>query len=147
LFPGLTVAETMQVALSSANRVGVVASIVGAPWARDVERRTRSEAHELLERFNLTPWADSLTAELSTGMRRICDLAAQMASRPKLLLLDEPTAGVAQRECEMFVPLLRQIRDALDCSILIVEHDMPLLMSLCDRVYAMETGRALGHAT
>jgi ABC-type branched-subunit amino acid transport system ATPase component len=143
LFPGLTVAETMQVALASANRVGVVSSILSAPWARDVERRTRAEAAKLLERFNLTPWADTLTSELSTGTRRICDLAAQMAGRPKLLLLDEPTAGVAQRETEVFGPLLRRIRDELDCSILIVEHDMPMLMGLCDRVYAMETGRVI----
>ena len=70
-----------------------------------------------------------------------------MASRPKLLLLDEPTAGVAQRECEAFPPLLRRIRDELQCSILIVEHDMPMLMGLCDRVYAMEAGRVIAEGT
>jgi ABC-type branched-subunit amino acid transport system ATPase component/ABC-type branched-subunit amino acid transport system permease subunit len=147
LFPGLTVLETMQVALSSANRVGVLSSIVGAPWAREAERRTTAEAWELLALFNLEPWANSLTADLSTGTRRICDLAAQMATRPRLLVLDEPTAGVAQRETESFGPLLRRIRDELDCSILIVEHDMPMLMGLCDRVYAMEAGRVIAEGT
>ena len=147
LFPGLTVTETVQVALSGRNRVGFVASMVGAPWSRALNRHTRAEALELLERLNLSQWADALTSELSTGTRRICDLASQVATRPKLLLLDEPTAGVAQRECEMFPPVLRQIRDELDCSILIVEHDMPMLMSLCDRVYAMETGRVIAEGT
>jgi ABC-type branched-subunit amino acid transport system ATPase component/ABC-type branched-subunit amino acid transport system permease subunit len=147
LFPGLTVAETVQVALSGKQRVGFVSSAVGAPWARALNTRTRREAMEMLERLGLTQWADSLTSDLSTGTRRICDLAAQMATRPKLLLLDEPTAGVAQRECEMFPPLLRRIRDELGCSILIIEHDMPMLMSLCDRIYAMETGRVISEGT
>jgi ABC-type branched-subunit amino acid transport system ATPase component len=147
LFPGLTVTETVQVALSRQNRVGFVSSAVGAPWARAANRHTRAEALKLLERLNLTGWADVPTAELSTGTRRICDLAAQVASEPKLILLDEPTAGVAQREVEMFPPLLRRIRDELDCSILIVEHDMPMLMSLCDRVYAMEQGHVIAEGT
>ena len=56
------------------------------------------------------------------------------------MLLDEPTAGVAQRESEAFTPLMRRIRDCLNCSILVIEHDMPLLMGLCDRVYAMDGG-------
>jgi ABC-type branched-subunit amino acid transport system ATPase component len=86
---------------------------------------------------------DSRAADLSTGTRRICELAAQVAAEPKLILLDEPTAGVAQREAEAFGPLLRRIRDELDCAILIVEHDMPLLMGLCDRMYALEAGRVI----
>ena len=147
LFPGLTVTETIQVALARQARVGFVASAVGAPWARDIERRSAVEARELIESLNLGAWADTPTGELSTGTRRICDLAAQLAARPKLILLDEPTAGVAQRECELFPPLLRRIRDELDCSILIVEHDMPLLMSLCDRVYALEAGRVIAEGT
>ncbi|HMC39400.1 MAG TPA: hypothetical protein VKI19_07035, partial [Acidimicrobiales bacterium] len=95
----------------------------------------------------LVPYADILTADLSTGTRRICDLALQVAARPQVLLLDEPTAGVAQRETEVFGPLLRRIRDELDCAIVIVEHDMPLLMGLCDRVYAMVEGQVIAEGT
>jgi ABC-type transporter Mla maintaining outer membrane lipid asymmetry ATPase subunit MlaF len=62
-------------------------------------------------------------------------------------MLDEPTAGVAQRDAEAFGPLLRQVRDELDCAVLIVEHDMPLLMGLCDRVYAMEAGHVIAEGT
>jgi ABC-type branched-subunit amino acid transport system ATPase component len=100
-----------------------------------------------VDRLGLSAWADTLVANLSTGTRRICDLAAQAASEPRLLLLDEPTAGVAQRDAEAFGPLLQKIRDELDCSILIIEHDMPLLMGLCDRVYAMEEGRVIAEGT
>jgi ABC-type branched-subunit amino acid transport system ATPase component/ABC-type branched-subunit amino acid transport system permease subunit len=147
LFAGLTVTETVQVALARRHRVGMAASILQAPWARDTERDTRQQAGAIVSRLGLERWANTLTSELSTGTRRICDLAAQVAASPKLLLLDEPTAGVAQREAEAFGPLLRRIRDELDCAILIVEHDMPLLMALCDRVYAMEAGAVIACGT
>ncbi len=147
LFPGLTVIETIQVALGRRNRVGMVSAMLAAPWVRTSERQVLREARQIAERFGLGPWADVQTSQLSTGTRRICDLAAQVATRPKLLLLDEPTAGVAQREAEAFGPLVAHIRDELDCAILIVEHDMPLLMGLCDRMYALETGAVIAEGT
>jgi ABC-type branched-subunit amino acid transport system ATPase component len=97
--------------------------------------------------MSLTDWSEALTSELSTGLRRMTDLAMQIAARPSVLLLDEPTAGVAQREAEAFGPMLRRIRDELGCSILLVEHDMPLLMGLCDRIYAMDRGSILAEGT
>jgi ABC-type branched-subunit amino acid transport system ATPase component/ABC-type branched-subunit amino acid transport system permease subunit len=147
LFPGLTVREAVQVAMAKRFRSGVLASGAGAPWVKMAEANSRRSADAILERLGLVAWQDILTSELSTGTRRICDLAAQVASQPSVLLLDEPTAGVAQREAEAFGPLLRRIRDELDCSILIVEHDMPLLMGLCDRIYAMVAGRVISSGT
>src|SRR5207247_5598704 len=125
-FAGLTVRETIQVALAQRHKVGVLSAMVAAPWVRGSERRTRRAADDILARFGLVPWADARASELSTGTRRICDLAAQVATEPKLILLDEPSAGVAQREAEVFGPLLRQIRHALHCPVPIVEHHMPL---------------------
>ncbi len=147
LFPGLTVGEVVQVALTRARRVGMFSAMVRAPWARAVERDSRAQAMALLATMGLTDWADTLTSDLSTGLRRMTDLAIQIAAKPKVLLLDEPTAGVAQREGEAFGPVLRRICDELNCSILIIEHDMPLLMGLCDRIYAMETGRILAEGS
>jgi ABC-type branched-subunit amino acid transport system ATPase component/ABC-type branched-subunit amino acid transport system permease subunit len=147
LFPGLTVRETLQAALGSRARIGVLSSMLRLPWAQRAERRMRLQADELLGRMGLAAWADVLTADISTGTRRICDLTVQLAGRPRVLLLDEPTAGVAQRETEQFGPLLRRLRSELSCSIVIVEHDMPLLMSLCDIVYAMEGGRIIAVGT
>jgi ABC-type branched-subunit amino acid transport system ATPase component/branched-subunit amino acid ABC-type transport system permease component len=147
LFGSLTVTEAVQVPLSRRHKVGILAAMIGAPWARAVERRTRKQAEDIVARFGLTEWADVRTSELSTGTRRICDLATQVAAAPKLLLLDEPTAGVAQREAEAFGPMLRRLRDELDCAILIVEHDMPLLMGLCDRIFALEAGAVIAEGT
>ena len=147
LFPGLTVRQVVQVAIGSRHRVGFLAAATGAPWARAAEAGARDEAGEMIERLGLAGWADVLVSDLSTGTRRICDLAAQAAARPRLLLLDEPTAGVAQRDAEAFGPLLRRVRDELDCAVLIIEHDMPLLMGLCDRVYALDGGKVIAEGT
>ncbi len=147
LFAGLTVTQTVQVAMGRQTKTLLLPAMVGAPWVRSAERKSRERALEILDAFGLTPWRDALTSELSTGMRRICDLAAQVAAEPRLLLLDEPTAGVAQREAEAFGPLVRRIREDLDCSILVIEHDMPMLMGLCDRVYAMEAGAVIANGT
>ncbi|MCU1594596.1 MAG: inner-rane translocator [Frankiales bacterium] len=147
LFPGLTVRETMQSVIGAQRKVGMLSAMIRAPWAVRAQRDIAAEAEVVLERMGLLEYADSLAGELSTGTRRICALATQVAAKPKVLLLDEPTAGVAQRETEAFGPLLRRIRDELDCAIVIVEHDMPLLMGLCDRVYAMEQGAVIAEGT
>ena len=79
-------------------------------------------------------------SELSTGTRRIVELAGLLAVDARVLCLDEPTAGVAQREAEAFGPLILSIRKELDASMLIVEHDMPLIMAVSDRMYCLEAG-------
>ena len=147
LFPGLTVRDAIQVAVRSEDRYGFAAAVLRVPWAMRAQRAVERSADEIIDRFGLQTWADTLVADLSTGTRRVCDLAAQVAARPRLLLLDEPTAGVAQRETEAFGPLLRRIRDELGCAIVVVEHDMPMLMGLCDRIYAMESGRVIAEGT
>jgi ABC-type branched-subunit amino acid transport system ATPase component/ABC-type branched-subunit amino acid transport system permease subunit len=147
LFPGLTVLETVIAAADRNERSGVVGAMVASPWSRVSERRKRERAGAVLRDFGLADRAQDLTGELSTGMRRVCDLAAIVASEPTLVVLDEPTAGLAQREVEAFAPLLRSIRDRHGASMLVVEHDMPLLMSLCDRIYCLETGRVIAEGT
>ncbi len=147
LFPGLTVQETVMAAMDRGNRSGAVGALLGAPWVRRAEREKSERAAEILASFGLADRAASLTGELSTGMRRICDLAATVAASPSLVLLDEPTAGLAQREAEAFAPLVRDLRDRHGCSLLIVEHDMPILMSLCDRIYCLEEGQVIAEGT
>jgi ABC-type branched-subunit amino acid transport system ATPase component len=147
LFPGLTVRETVQTMIGSRKGIGTVGSMVRAPWTRKTEQLCRLEADALITRMGLSDFADTSTGDLSTGTRRICDLTLQVAGKPKLLLLDEPTAGIAQRETEAFGPLLRGLREELECAIVIVEHDMPLLMDLCDRVYAMVEGQMVACGT
>ena len=147
LFPGLTVLETVMAAADSKARGGAVSAMVGSPWLRLSEREKRARASAHLQEFGLADREDSLVSELSTGMRRVCDLAAVVMSEPALVLLDEPTAGLAQREVERFAPLLRRVHDRYGASMLVVEHDMPLLMSLCDRIYCLESGRVIAEGT
>jgi len=143
LFPGLTLRESVQLGLARSRPAGFCGSLLGAPWSRETERGHGQRADEVIERFALGPWADSLLAHLSTGTRRACDLAVQAATGARLLLLDEPTAGLAQRETESFARLLRQVRDDLGCAILLVEHDIPFIMDVADRLYAMEGARVI----
>jgi ABC-type branched-subunit amino acid transport system ATPase component len=147
LFPGLTVSEAIRLGLARARPVGFIGSLIGAPWVRANERALRVRAEETIEQFGLGVWADSLLAHLSTGTRRVCDLAIQLAAGARLLLLDEPTAGLAPSETEAMAPLLRQLRTDAGCSILVVEHDMPFLMGLADRLYALEAGRVIANGT
>ena len=87
------------------------------------------------------------TAELSTGTRRILELACILAQEPAVVLLDEPTAGVAQRDTEALGPLLRDVHRRTGCSMVVVEHDMNLLTGLCDELVALELGRVITRGT
>jgi ABC-type branched-subunit amino acid transport system ATPase component len=106
-----------------------------------------AEADDIIDRFGLAAYAGLPSDRLSTGTRRICDLAAQAATRPRLMILDEPTSGVAQRETEAFRPLIRDLAEELGCGMLVVEHDMPFLMTVADRIYCLERGRVIAEGT
>ena len=143
LFPGLTVRETVQVALEGRGHTGMLAAATCAPRSLRLERRRRREADELIDFLGLGRYADTLVVELSTGTRRIVELAGLLALDARVLCLDEPTAGVAQRETEAFGPLLLEVRRELGASMLVIEHDMPLIMSISDHVYCLEAGRVI----
>jgi ABC-type branched-subunit amino acid transport system ATPase component/ABC-type branched-subunit amino acid transport system permease subunit len=143
LFPELTVRDTVQVALEARHRTGLLAAALCLPRSVRRERARRTEADELIDFLGLGRYADSPVAELSTGTRRIVELAGLLALDARVLCLDEPTAGVAQRETEAFGPLIREVRRELQASMLIIEHDMPLVMGISDRVYCLETGRVI----
>lgn len=143
LFASLTVRETLMVALESRQRSLLVPSILAVPPSPIAERRKRREANEIISYLGLGRYADALMGELSTGTRRIVELGALIALDSRLLLLDEPTAGVAQRETEAFGPLIQTIQRELGASILIIEHDMPMVMSISDRIYCLEAGRVI----
>jgi energy-coupling factor transporter ATP-binding protein EcfA2 len=114
-----------------------------SPKARARERAKRTEAAELIDFLGLGRYADRPIIELSTGTRRIVELAGLLALDARLLCLDEPTAGIAQRESEAMAPLLVQVRRALGAAMLIIEHDMPLIMGMSDRVYCLEAGSVI----
>ncbi len=113
----------------------------------DTERKVDRRVEELIELLELGAFRDKFVSELSTGVRRIVELAAQMAAGPSVLLLDEPSSGIAQAETEALVPALRRIQRELDCSVLLIEHDMGVLRRLADRVVALDTGEVVATGT
>src|SRR5436309_2498680 len=141
LFPSLTVSEALAIAFERhMKNQGVVSTALSLPWVRTEERHVANRVNELIELMGLGAFRDKFVSELSTGSRRIVDLAAIIAHDPLVLLLDEPSSGIAQREAEALGPLLVRIRDETAASLLVVEHDMPLITSISDELLALETG-------
>lgn len=147
LYPDLTVRESLMVALEARERSLLVPSMTGLPPSPGSERRKRAEADELMDYLGLGRYADNFIDTLSTGTRRIVELGSLLAVDAKVLLLDEPTGGVAQRETEAFGPLIKRIQRELDAAVVVIEHDMPLVMSISDRVYCLEAGSVIAHGS
>ena len=148
IFPSLTVLENVAVALERRLETrDMAADALGLPSSRDVERDVRHTAEALVELLNLGAFADKLVGELSTGSRRIVDLAMVLAHQPSVLLFDEPSSGIAQREAEALGPLLLRIREATGAAMVVIEHDMPLITTLSDRMLALEAGRLIASGT
>ena len=143
LFPELTVREAVLVALEARGRTSLAEVALFSPRAARAERAKRAAAAELIDFLGLGRYADTPISALSTGTRRIVELAALLAVDARMLCLDEPTAGVAQREAEAMAPLLVEIRRQLGAAMLIIEHDMPLIMGMSDRVYCLELGKVI----
>jgi branched-chain amino acid transport system ATP-binding protein len=144
LFPGLTVAENVAVACEGlVTSFGPLAPALRLPGAAASERAVLRRTDELLHALGLAEWRDRFPGDLSTGMRRLLELGCLLAQQPRVLLLDEPSAGLAQAEAEALGPLLRRVRDASGCAVVIVAHDVPLLLAACDRLAAMDLGRVI----
>jgi ABC-type branched-subunit amino acid transport system ATPase component len=148
LFPSLTVAETLAVAFERHMRSqDVVSTALRLPWVSRAEKRIKGKVDDLIGLMGLGAFRDKFINELSTGSRRIVDLAVIMAHDPKVLLLDEPSSGIAQKETEALGPLLLRLRDETGATLIVVEHDMPLIQSVSDELLALETGALLMRGT
>jgi branched-chain amino acid transport system ATP-binding protein len=148
LFGSLSVRET--IALSFERHLDVrdpVAAALHLPWVLDAEDEVAARVEELLEMLGITDFRDKLVRELSTGSRRIVDLACIVAHGPSVLLLDEPSSGIAQREAEALGPLLLRIRERTGASLLVIEHDVPLLLGIADRVIALDLGEIVAEGS
>lgn len=147
LFPELTVRETVELACEGRHPSGFVATAVCAPHSLHCERQKRSEAADLIDFMGLGRYADHYVSQLSTGTRRIVEMASLLGMGARMLCLDEPTSGVAQREAEKFGPLILQLRREIGGSVLVIEHDMALLLAMSDRVDCLEAGVLLAEGT
>ncbi len=147
VYPDLTVRESLMVALEARSSSRLLASMTALPPSPRQERRKRAEADEIIGYMGLKRYADHFVGTLSTGTRRIVELSGLLAVEARVLLLDEPTAGVAQREAEAFAPLIKQMQNELNAAVVVIEHDMALLMGISDRVYCLEAGAVIAEGS
>ena len=141
LFPTMTPREIVFLACRSA--AGGRFVLGGSRAERTIEDR----ADDTLAGFGLAAVGDQPVGLLSTGTRRLVELAANVALRPRLLLMDEPSAGIAQAETEALGEVIVRIREAYGITLVVIEHDMPLLASVCDRMIALEVGRVIAEGS
>jgi len=141
LFPALTVRDTIAVALERQIDVrDPIAAALNLPVVAASEQVVSDRVDELVDLMGLGAFADKFVSELSTGSRRIVDLACILAHEPKVIMFDEPSSGIAQRETEALGPLLLDIRESTGASLLVIEHDMPLITGISDRMVALDLG-------
>ena len=148
LFPGLTVTETLAV---SCERWVTSREPLAAALRLPASILSEAEVYERVERIlgllRLDVFRDRFASELSTGSRRLVEFGCLLAQEPEVLLLDEPSAGLARAEAEALGPVLKGIRDATGAALVVVEHDVPLLRATCDRLMALDTGRIIASGT
>src|SRR5690242_2223425 len=125
-------------------RAGLFGSIIQPPRVRREERKTRERARELLDYVGLREAVfDRLASQLSYGDQRRVEIARALASEPKVLLLDEPTAGMNPQESQRLTDFMRQMRDELKLTILLIEHDMKVVMGVSERVTVLDYGEKI----
>jgi ABC-type branched-subunit amino acid transport system ATPase component/ABC-type branched-subunit amino acid transport system permease subunit len=144
LFPTLTVHETVRLSLERTHPTRFFASVLGFSGG---ERQKEQLTRDLIGFMGLDRYSTSQVQQLSTGTRRIVEIACLVGLQPTLLLLDEPSSGIAQRETEALGQLLETIKAQLQLSLLIIEHDIPLVMGLADRIVAMADGTVIASGT
>jgi branched-chain amino acid transport system ATP-binding protein len=140
LFPSLTVRETIATALERRAVRNPAWTALGLPLVRRSERLLMRRADNLVDLLGLSAYADSFVSELSTGTRRAVDLACVLASEPKVLLLDEPSSGLAHAEIEELAPTLRGVARQTGCAMVLIEHNQSVVSSVASRVIELELG-------
>jgi len=142
LFPQMTAYENVELGLHNIPLYSIIESFVRTPRARRIERNTRKRAHELLEIVDLDEHANEQASSLPYGLQRRLEMARAMATRPELLLLDEPAAGMNEDECQDLIRLIRKIHTEMKYTIIMIEHHMNVVMDLCagSRIYVLNLG-------
>jgi branched-chain amino acid transport system ATP-binding protein len=144
LVPTLTVLENVMIGLhASSGAAGIWASWVKLPSSRREEGRSRARALEVLKEVGIADSAGQMPSELPYGHQRRVEIARAIVGEPKLLLMDEPTAGMGRADAELVAQLVRNLGSQMSMAIVIIEHNIPLLASLCDHLVVMLAGTTL----
>jgi len=147
LVPGLSVLENVMIGAHTTARGGFVSSMLRIPPVRSEERRLRGDAMALLDRLGLSRFAHRPCAGLPYGTLKRIEIARAMATRPRLLMLDEPAAGLTHGEVDELGERIRQMRDEFDLTVLLIEHHMAMVMSISDSVVVLDLGRKIATGT
>ena len=147
LFPNMTALENVMIGRHCRTRSGILGAVLRGPGTRAEERDTVAKSYRLLQKVGLEPHVNELAKNLPYGAQRRLEIARAMATNPFLLLLDEPAAGMNPQETRELVELIIRIRDEDGISILLIEHDMKLVMSLSDRIFVVDYGRKIAEGT
>ncbi len=147
LFQDLQVIENVMIAFHGRLR----SSFLGAVWRTPLYRREEKEmevrARDLLRRVHLEEWAGERAGNLAYGQQRRLEIVRALAARPKLLLLDEPAAGMNPQETQELMDLILRVKKDFDLSVLLIEHDMQVIMGICRRIQVLDYGRTIAAGT
>ena len=147
LFGLMTAEENVMVAMHSHLKSGIISTILGTKRQRTEERESKKIARDLLEFVGIGNTADQFARNLSYGDQRRLEVARALALKPKVLLLDEPTAGMNPQESKTFVDFVYRVRDEKDVSILLIEHDMSVVMKVSERITVLDRGQKIAEGT
>lgn len=145
LFSELSVIDNVKVAYHSLAKHGIPSSIFRLPGHFSGEKEMDEKALEFLRIFNLDHFKDEKAKNLPYGQQRRLEIARALAANPKLLLLDEPAAGMNPHETKELMNLIAFIREEFNLTVLLIEHDMSLVMGVCERIYVLDHGQLIAH--
>lgn len=146
LFGSMTVLENVMVGLHTRSSCGLISCMGKMPWHMREERQISTRAHDWLSFCGISDLADHTAGSLPFGKGRLLEIARAMAVEPRIMLMDEPAAGLNNRETSELAGLIRKIRDA-GVTVVLVEHDMELVMDICDRIVVLNLGEKLAEGT
>lgn len=147
LFGRLSVLDNVRTAFYARGQTSSLAALLRLPSIRAEERRILAEARELLDAFGLTPHADAAAGDLPYGLQRRLEIARALATRPRLLALDEPAAGMNPVEIRQMMDFILWVRERFELPILLIEHQMALVMGICERIVVLDAGRTIATGT
>lgn len=147
LFKDLTVLENVMIGMHAHGENSLFSTLLRTKPYYETEEKMRAEALELLKIFNLEAYYNDQAKNLAYGQQRRLEIVRALATKPKILFLDEPAAGMNPQETAELTTLIAQIRQQFNLTIVLIEHDMSLVMEICQRLYVLEYGRLLAHGT
>ena len=147
LFKNMTVLDNVKLAMNKSVSYSTLAAILRLPSYYREEQRVLEEAVKLLEVVGLAEKQTTLAKNLPYGQQRKLEIARALAAKPKILFLDEPAAGMNPQETTELTELIHQIKEQFNLTVVLIEHDMSLVMKICERIYVLDYGKCIAHGT